>query len=289
MTLKYKYSIGDKVLLVKLPSYENRQYGFGRYLDDKESLLPKEYVVNGYGFDETDDGIKIYYRLDAYLDEIIQYHNRITDEYLEPSGECHPFELESDVMSADGHVIKLGDSVFYNLYNRYNGNDGTIPYISFSFTGHGNVVSTHYFEEKNHKPRIEVTYERDFLCTYCVNGKVREALDARRYGDKHTESASMIDYGIRPGYAEAFAEEISKKSNRWYLEHNKYDTEQWLKFLGVYEETMAAIDKWIKKRDGKSNKKSQAKKKKTKKDEGKLKNILSTLTEEEKKKLKEML
>ena len=65
------------------------------------------------------------------------------------------------------------------------------------------------------------------------------------------------------------------------------DTEQWLKFLGVYEETMAAIDKWIKKRDGGS--KSSTKKKKPKKDDGKLKNILSTLTEEEKKKLKEML
>jgi hypothetical protein len=287
MTLKYKYSIGDKVLLVKSPSYENRQYAQFRYSDDMELASPKEYVVNGYGFDETGDGIKIYYRLDAYCDEIIQYHNRITDEYLEPSGECHPFELESDVMSADGHVIKLGDSVFYSLYDRYNGNDGTIPNITFSFTGHGNVVSIHYFEEKNYKPRIEVTYERDFLCTYSVNGKVKEALDARRYGDKHTEHVSQIDYGIRPGYAEAFAEEISKKSNRWYLEHNKYDTEQWLKFLGVYEETMAAIDKWIKKRDGGS--KSSAKKKKPKKDEGKLKNILSTLTEEEKKKLKEML
>ena len=287
MTLHYKYNIGDKVLLVKLPSFDNRQYGSFRYSGDVESLLPKEYVVNGYGFEETDDGIKIYYRLDAYCDEIIQYHNRITDEYLEPSGECHPFQLESDVMSADGHIIKLGDSVFSNLYNRYNGENGTVPNIDFSFTGHGNVVSTHYFEEKSHKPRIEVTYERDFLCTYCVNGNVREALDSRRYGDKHTEVASMIDYGIRPGYAEAFAEEISKKSNRWDLEHNKYNIEQWLKFLGVYDETMAAIDKWIKKRDKGS--KSSAKKKKAKKDEGKLKNILSTLTEEEKKKLKEML
>jgi hypothetical protein len=249
--------------------------------------LPKEYLVSGYGFDETEDGIKQYYRLDAYCDEIIQYHNKITDDYLEPSGECHPFDIESDVMSGDGHIVKIGDAVFYSLYNRYNGKDGTVPNISFSFTSHGNVVSTHYFEEKNHKPMIEVTYERDFLCTYCVNGNVKEALDGRRYGDKHTDFASMIDYGIRPGYAEAFAEEISKKSNRWYLECNKYDTEQWLKFLGVYEETMAAIDKWIKKRDGGS--KSSAKKKKPKKDEGKLKNILSTLTEEEKKKLKEML
>ena len=287
MTLHYKYNIGDKVFLTKLPSYENRQYGSFRYSDDKESLLPKEYVVSGYGFDETADGIKQYYRLDAYCDEIIQYHNKITDDYLEPSGECHPFELESNVMSADGHIIKLGDSVFYSLYNRYNGNDGTIPNISFSFTGHGNVVSTHYFEEKNYKPRIQVTYERDFLCTYCIDGKVKEALDARRYGDKHTEYVSQIDYGIRPGYAEEFAKEISKKTNRWYLEHNKYDTEQWLKFLGVYDETMTAIDKWIKNRDGGS--KPSVKKKKTKKDDDKLQDFLSSLTEEQKKKLKEML
>ena len=81
--------------------------------------------------------------------------------------------------------------------------------------------------------------------------------------------------------------EISKKTNRWYLEHDKYDIEQWLKFLGVYEETMAAIDKWIKKRDGES--KSSSKKKKVKKDEDKLRDFLSTLTEEQKKKLKEML
>ena len=290
MTLHYKYSIGDKVFLTKLPSYENMQYGTCRYLGDKESLLPKEYVVNGYGFDETDDGIKIYYRLDAYCDEIIQYHNRITDEYLEPSGECHPFELESDVMSADGHIIKLGDSIFYSLYDRYNGNDGTIPNIRFSFTGHGNVGSTHYFEEKNHKPMIEVTCERDFLCTYCVSGEVKEALDSRRYGDKHTAYVSQIDYGIRPGYAEEFAKEVSKKSNRSCLEYDKYSIEQWLKFLGVYDETMEAIDRWIKIRDGKSsNKKPQTKKKKAKKDEDKLQEFLSSLTEEQKKKLKEML
>lgn len=287
MTLHYKYNIGDKVFLTKLPSYENRQYGTFSYSGDKESLLPKEYIVSGYGFDETYDGIKQYYRLDAYCDEIIQYHNKITDDYLESSCECHPFDIESDMMSADGHIIKLGDSVFHHLYNRYNGEDGTVPNISFSFTGHGNVVSTHYFEEKNHKPRIEVTYERDFLCTYCIDGKVKEALDSRKYGDKHTEHVSQIDYGVHPGYAEAFAKEISKKSNRWHLEYKKYDVEQWLKFLGVYEETMAAIDEWIKKRDEGS--KSSAKKKNAKKDEDKLKNILSILTEEEKKKLKEML
>ena len=282
MTLKFKYSIGDKVLLVKLPSYENRQYGTFRYSNKKEIQLPKEYVVSGYGFDETYDGIKQYYRLDAYCDEIIQYYNKITDDYLEPSGECHPFELETDVMSADGHIIKLGDSVFYSLYDRYNGKDGTVPNVSFSFTGHGKVVSTHYFKEKNLKPRIEVTYERDFLCTYCIDGKVKEALDARRYGDKHTEYVSQIDYGVHPGYVEAFAEEISKKPNRCYLKYNKYEVEEWLKFLGVYDEAMTAIDKWIKIRDGKSNKKP-------KKDEGKLQDILSSLTEEQKKKLKEML
>ena len=289
MTLKFKYSIGDKVLLVKLPSYENRQFWNSRYSDGGESLLPKEYVVSGYGFDETDGGIKQYYRLDAYCDELIQYHNKITDDYLEPSGECHPFELETDVMSADGHIIKLGDSVFYNLYNRYNGKDGTVPNVGFNFTGHGNVVSTHYFKEKNLKPRIEVTYERDFLCTYCADGKVIEALDARRYGDKHTEFVSQIDYGVRPGYVEAFAEEISKKSNRHYLKYNKYEVEEWLKFLGVYDETMTAIDKRIKLCDGKSNKKPQAKKKQSKKDEDKLQDFLSNLTEEQKKKLKEML
>ena len=150
-------------------------------------------------------------------------------------------------------------------------------------------MSTHYFNEKNLKPRIEVTYERDFLCTYCADGKVIEALDARRYGDKHTELVSQIDYGVRPGYVEAFAEEISKKSNRYYLKLHKYEIEEWLKFLGVYDETMTAIGKRIKLRDGKSNKKPQAKKKQSKKDEDKLQDFLSSLTEEQKKKLKEML
>lgn len=285
MTLKFKYSIGDRVRLVKLPSFDNRQYGSFSYSGDLESLLPKEYVVSGYGFDETGDGIKIYYRLYAYCDEIIIYPNKITDEYLEPSGECHPFELESDVISADGHVIKIGDAVFYALYDRYNGHDGTTPNTSFTFTGHGNVVSTHYFEGKNNKPRVDVTFERDFLCTYCVDGKVIEAYDARRYGNKITEPASMIDCGIRPGYAEAFAEEVSKKSNRSALTYHRYDIEQWLKFLGVYDETMEAIDRWIEKR---GNEKPTRSRKKPKKDDKELQEFVSSLTEEQREKLKKL-
>ena len=290
MTLKYKYSIGDKAKLVKMPSYDNWQHrAFS--CDNKEEKLPKEYVINGYGFDETEEGIKQYYRLDAYCDELIQYHNRIPDECLEPSGESHPFELESDVMSADGHIIKLGDSVFYSLYDRYNGQDGSVPNINFCFTGHGNVISTHYFAEIKDKPLVEVTYERDFLCSYCIDGKVREALDARKHGNRQTEFVSQIDYGVHPGYAEEYAKEISKKANRSCLEYDKYDIEQWLKFLGVYDETMEAIDRWIKNRDGETakKKKSTPKKKKTDKVEDKLQDFLSTLTEEQKKKLKEML
>ena len=70
---------------------------------------------------------------------------------------------------------------------------------------------------------------------------------------------------------------------------HKYEIEEWLKFLGVYDETMTAIGKRIKLRDGKSNKKPQAKKKQSKTDEDKLQDFLSNLTEEQKKKLKEML
>lgn len=289
MTLNYKYGLGDKVKLIKMPSYDNWQYGVFS-CDNREEKLPKEYVINGYGFDETEDGIEQYYRLYAYCDDLIQYHNHIPDECLEPAGECHPIEVESDIMSADGHVIKIDDSIFQGLYRRLYGNNGPTPNTSFSFTSHGTVVGLHYFMEVNGNPRIQVTYVRDFLCSYCVDGEVREAMDARKHGYKCTDYAYQIDYGVHPGYIEEYAKEISKKSNRWYLEHDKYDIEQWLKFLGIYNETMEAVDRWIKIRDGKApKKKGSTKKKKVKKDEDKLQDFLSTLTEEQKKKLKEML
>jgi hypothetical protein len=115
-------------------------------------------------------------------------------------------------------------------------------------------------------------------------------MDSRKHGYECTGYAHQIDYGVHPGYIEEYAKEISKKSNRYYLEHDKYDIEQWLKFLGIYNETMEAVDRWIKIRDSKApKKKGSTKKKKVKKDEDKLQDFLSTLTEEQKKKLKEML
>ena len=291
MTLNYKYSIGDKVLLTSMPMY--RYWATSPFLErEPESALPKEYEINGYGYEVTADGIRQFYRLHAYCDKLITYHNQVSEDILAPYGECHPFSIESDVLSKEGRAIKIGDEVFESVYRRYYGSDTYFPNVSFTFAGHGTVESISYFVEKsydNKLPNIKVEYRRDFLCT-CKNskGQVVDCQDARKYWYKCHAYPEQICYGVDTTYPEEFAKEITKKENECYLEYNAYDIEQWLTYLGVYDETMAKIAEWKEQRDKARAKNKRKKPEKETKDK-KLTDFLASLTEEQKKKLKEML
>ena len=289
MTLRYKYNIGDKVRLMSLPDLRYWSSSPSACSDEKSSLLPKEYEINGYGYTVTEDGIQQYYRLHAYCDAVLDYHNRVREDILEPVGESHPFVLESDIKSIEGRVIKIGDEIFDNIYRNPCGSNDYIPNVSFSFAGHGTVETIRYFQEINHtNPSIEVVYRRDFLCTYKGSKGEVVCQDARKYGYLNHAYPGEICYDIDTTYPEEFAKEVTKKENECYLEYNTYDIEQWLTYLGVYDETMAKIAEWKEQRDKARAKNKRKKPEKETKDK-KLTDFLASLTEEQKKKLKEML
>jgi len=286
MTLNFKYNIGDKVFLTKIPDYRYWSRSPFRN-EDLNSSLPKEYEVNGYGFEDTGDGPKPYYRLHAYCDSVLTYHNQVTENCLEPAGECHPLTIESDVLSKEGRVIKIGDQIFEGMYRKNYGEETYRPNVGYTFAGHGTVIMISYFMEKNrNRPNIEVTYRRDFLCTY-AGGK--ECLDARKYGYECRAYPDHVSYGVDENYPEEFAMEASKKENEAYLQYDAYDIEQWLTYLGIYDETMAKVKEWQEKRKNERKRKKKEKKSEEELQDKKLAEFLDTLTEEEKKKLKEML
>ena len=284
MKLKFKYSIGDKVLLTKDVEYVQRAY-FSYNYDKNGPVFPLKYEIIAYGFKESDKGIEQYYQLYSKEDKYLQYHNQIPENLLEPDGENHPVEVETEMISNDGKPINLGDTIYDNLY--WNGKPR--PNITFAFTGHGRVVSKAYRMEKGLSgPSRKVYYERDFLCTY-PDGKERR--DGAQYGTVSDAYLAEVSFGVDDEYVENFAKEISKKSNRCYMDgkYDGYAIEQWLKHLGIYEKTMERIKYWQEKRDNENSKPKVKSSKKDKKGNDKLADLLATLTEEEKEKLKAML
>ncbi len=111
-TIRFSYDIGDKVTLVKVPSFENMQ--LGKYIKDID-FEPKDYVVSGLKCVFLEGGEeKILYRLDAYCDEYIRYHNWLTEDYIEGNGTSH--EEDFTFLSVKGGDLSIGDLVYDSLY-----------------------------------------------------------------------------------------------------------------------------------------------------------------------------
>ena len=142
----FKYDIGDVVTLVKLPDLfdKNRCRSFtSKHLD---VFSPKQYKVKGYSFTILEDGSYEYkYSLHAYCDDWLDYHNWLTEDYLEGEGTHHDKDI--CFKSADGADLNIGDIVYTSLYY---GSDviGDSCSVSGTFTRKVRVTELIYTNEE---------------------------------------------------------------------------------------------------------------------------------------------
>lgn len=136
--ITFNYSIGDIVTLIKEPSWDNRALiGYNR------DFKPKEYRIRGLKYIVDKDGEKILYSLYAYCDEYIQYHNWMDESRF--TGEGKKQEIDIEFMSIDKKELNIGDKVYSDIYyGSYN--DASIS-PDFTFTSYGQIVKLSYTEE----------------------------------------------------------------------------------------------------------------------------------------------
>ena len=278
MNIHFDYNIGDKVRLTKKPICSNIQYDAPKY----ETVADIVYVINKIDFHINENGEQsLYYRLheqNQHVNKYLIYHNNLTADYIEAVEEAHPFDKEIRFISHDNKEISLNDKVYWNLYRSNN----EISTMNFVFAGFGNVVGFQYsIEDGSIHPHYEVLTKREFLCTQ-PNGNPWG--DARRCGTILPHFANCISYGVDDDFIKKYAK-MYKHEHKYYIsEYSKYVIEQWLKHLGIYDKVIELYKK---------SKKTDTPKKatKTKKDHTvkELKELLSTMTERDLIKLKEML
>lgn len=276
MNIHFDFNIGDKVRLTKAVDFENRQLPSPIY----DKISENVYMIGKIGFQVSNNGnITVYYRLDEpTFNHYLIYNNKLTADYIEAVEEAHPFDKEIRFISHDNKEISLNDKVYWNLYRSNN----EISTMNFVFAGFGNVVGFQYsIEDGSIHPHYEVLTKREFLCTQ-PNGNPWG--DARRCGTILPHFANCISYGVDDDFIKKYAK-MYKHEHKYYIsEYSKYVIEQWLKHLGIYDKVMELYKK---------SKKTDTPKKatKTKKDHTvkELKELLSTMTERDLIKLKEML
>ena len=271
MIIHFDYNIGDTVKLTKDVGYENRWWNAQKFEEIKDTV----YKITKYEVAFESDKITVYYRLSNPRSiNYLKFHNHLTSEYLEPVGDSHSFDEDIKFISKDGKEIHIGDNIYDHLYSMSKAN------INFTFTGYGQVYCMEYsYEEFHNKPGYRVYFKRSFLCTD-PNGNPYG--DARRFGNDSEAYASEIYFGADDKYIEDFARQYIK-GKKYLSDYNNYEIKEWLNHLGVYDKVMELVDKLSKKDKPKGTTKTK------KKDDDKLKKLLSGLSEEELKKLKAML
>jgi len=266
MKVKFKYNVGDTVTLVRLPSFQNMQYG--KYVHEDE-FKPKEYKIEKCKcVIKCNNTVEVLYNLYAYCDEYIQFHNWIPDSDLEGT----PNEHEEDVefISHDKEILCLGDVVLCDVFC----GDYEKPYLppDMTFGYVGTIVGFVY--EINKGGRI-----------------IRTAL-IDRDGEQRSEFTPYLVKNID----ETFAFEYVKacKLNRFNPikeAERKYRSRHMeiLKGVNLWDKVVELYNNWSKYRDG-EKKKSTPKKKAPKNPlQSDIKKLLKSLTEEQKEELKKQL
>lgn len=226
----FNYNIGDKIKLSKPVGWANQTS-----LSNKGFNPEKVYEIDAYGWKDTGNGYVPFYRVHAYCDEYLPYHNKLSEQEFIPFSETHSFDLDTDFYSTDGSLINIGDNVYYKLY--WNDSEAN---CRFTFTGYGPVVELSFFHEKD-KPYNEkrVTYRREFLCKK-ENGQ--DWLDDRRHGDKHTEFSSQITKVVPDEYAEIYVETLFKHRESYLLGNQKncwyFEIKSWLEHIGIFDKVI---------------------------------------------------
>lgn len=273
--IKFNYSIGDTVTLIQEPDYKNRQYLSYRNTPFK----PKEYKIRKFRYTINDKGQEnILYQLDAYMDEYLNYHNWLTEDYIQGQGTEH---LENvDFISVDGEELHIGDNIYNDIYYGNSNNWYLTP--SFTFTSYGKITC------------LTCTWEE---AIYSDGGKIIYPIKegtalAEKYWIKNSINTNFTFFTSialkNPG--DKFVEDYVKfcKKNRFnpFGFNDKVQPDEikrvkeWLTFMGVYDQVKNHYDKTTPTK----KKKTTVKKDSIKKDST-VDNIISQLNEKQKKEL----
>lgn len=287
----YKFGIGDKVRLTKRPTHFTGNCVHYSFNDDHPST---EYVIDGWGWVQTkEDEYEPFYRLHAYCDAYLQYHNRIAEDEIEAVGETHPFDDEElTVKSVNDDVIKIGMFAWDDIY--YSSVDG--PYISpsFTFTNYGEVFAITKFFDKYDKGGFQVSVHHQLRSRYdSATDKYILVLD----NDSSSDIPGYLMTRITDTFAQEYVDQLFKDRNSKLLaneNHCDYSrVRAWLEQMGIWDEVMRL---YTKRKSGKSIKKSSKttskstdKTNKNNKSKSELESMLAGLSAADKKKLKEML
>ena len=165
----FKYDIGDVVTLVELPGSFDKNRSQSFIYKHLGAFSPKQYKVKGYSFTILEDGSYEYrYSLRAYNDDWLNYHNWLTEDYLAGEGTHH----NEDVCfkSADGADLNIGDIVYTSLYY---GSDvlGDSCSVSGTFTRKIRVTELIYTNEEFYAPTKKIIGDI-LINTFCppING-----------------------------------------------------------------------------------------------------------------------
>ena len=264
----FKYNIGDIVTLVKLPVIDDKNRSHLHMHKNPGEFSPKQYKVKGYSFAVLGDGSYEYrYSLHAYNDDWLNYNNWLTEDYLEGEGTRH----DKDVCfkSAEGDDLNIGDVVYTSLYY-----EGKRVSESCTFTKKIRVTKLIYSKETIYDPieKIEGDILIDTLCP-SINGSSNKERSFCNAVLKNVTEQFLRDfvktckeYRINPRN-----EKLSGYKSRKF----------WLDELGIFDD--------ICKRYSSRSKKTSEVKESSNKNSRNIEEILSGLSDEEKKEMLNLL
>ena len=226
--IKFNYSIGDTVTLIKEPSWKNRSS-----LNYDRSFSPKDYKIKCIKYVVDEEGEKILYQLDAYIDKYLDCHNWMDESCFKGNGTEHVEDI--DFTSVDGKELKLGDFVYDSIY--YGSHDDWYISPTFTFTSYGKIIELNSYWEGN----------------FLIDGSIK--ISQKKNGVAVAEKYWMT-YGNYVGqkysfFAELALKDVDDKFIEDYIKackttkfnpfsnsmnsHDKETCEGWLKYMGIYD------------------------------------------------------
>ena len=283
-SLHYKLGLGDEVKLTCRPK-DNSSINHYSLFDNN---LPQEsYKINGWGWVEEEPGVfKQYYRLHAYCNKYLNYHNRVTEDEIMAISETHPFDdTELVYKSVNGDDVKIGTTGYYCIY--YGGENDYYISPNFTFTSWGTVHKIAKFvDDRGH----DICVKKDVILYEEVESKYNtanvyyEALQSDGRLREHFACLLLttVDKKFVKEYVAALGKYRMKSALVEERHHDYHLIKSWLEMMGVYDDVIK-----LAKRGETTTKRTSTKNKKTKKE--KLEDILKDLSPAERKKLTEML
>ena len=289
-TIRFSYDIGDKVTLVKVPSVKNMQ--LGKYITDRD-FKPKDYVVSGLKCVFLESGEeKTLYRLDAYCDEYLQYHNWLTEDDIEGNGTSH--EEVFTFLTVKGGDLSIGDLVYDGVY--YGGR--TRSYLEPRCT-FAHLLRVDTLEAENLFLRGDALEDKSNWELYARSTVVEDFKNPNRNGSE-SKNKSFVCLLLKEDETKLIVEDYIKacKKDRFNIKKQpaESDAVKTLEKMGIYQKVLANYSK-VKLAPDKDTTiqtaaiKKPAKKKKTKLDlsNTKVEDILNNMSQEQRQEMLSLL